>query len=214
MVWFKVDDGLHKHRKVRKVLAEEPAALSLWTVAGSWSSDEGTDGFIPDDQLPWLIPADGEKLAQALVAARLWKRVRGGYQFHQFLEDGDGTKRNPSRAEVEEARRKRADAGRKGGLNSAKKRVKKEASAQANASALAKPVARPLLQPPTRPDPPPSIEGGSGVVTNSSSKPPDLTEVREKLRDASRKANAPRQTGALDALLHLVPNPPSEVETP
>lgn len=155
MVWFKVDDGLHKHRKVRKVLAEDPGALGLWTVAGSWSSDEGTDGFIADDQLPWLLPNDGERLAQVLVNARLWKRVKGGYQFHQWAEDGDGTKRNPTRAEVEAERRKKVEAGRKGGLASGKTRSTSEARASADAPPPAKHMHAKPLNPrpdPTRPD--------------------------------------------------------------
>ena len=161
MTWFKVDDKLHSNSKVRKVLAVEPAALSLWVVAGSWSSDSLTDGFVPDHQLPWLIPAGAEQLALQLVTARLWRRVRGGYQFHEWDADGDGTKRNPTKIEVEEERRKKADAGRKGGLASGKTRSKTEAPASANASA----DANGLVEPPTRPDP--TLVGGTALrVTN------------------------------------------------
>jgi hypothetical protein len=123
MVWFKVDDKLHSHNKIRKVLADDPAALALWTVAGSWSSDNLTDGFVPDHQLPWLLPKGADELAQILVAARLWRRVRGGYQFHEWGADGDGTKRNPTRHEVEKDRRKKVEAGRKGGLASGRTRA-------------------------------------------------------------------------------------------
>jgi hypothetical protein len=151
VTWFKVDDKLHSHSKTRKVLAEAPAALALWVVAGSWSSDNLTDGLIPDHQLPWLIPVGAEDMARQLVAARLWKRVKGGYQFHQWAADGDGTKRNPLRAEVEAERLKKAEAGRKGGLASGKVRSKSEAPASAPASRF--------VQPPTRPDP--TLMGGA-----------------------------------------------------
>lgn len=152
MVWFKVDDKFHSHNKVRKVLADDPAALALWVVAGSWSSDNLTDGFVPDHQLPWLIPTGADTLAQKLVTAGLWRRVRAGHQFHEWKEDGNGSKRNPSREEVEEVRRKRSDAGRAGGLASGKTRSKREASASASASPVAEALAEGLLEPPTRPD--------------------------------------------------------------
>jgi hypothetical protein len=158
MTWFKVDDKLHSNSKIRKVLAEDPAALALWTVAGSWSSDNLTDGFVPDHQLPWLIPSGADELAQKLVAARLWRRVRGGHQFHEWEADADGTKRNPTRVEVESERRKKAEAGRKGGLASGKTRSKPEARASASATPSADAGAEALVEPPTRPDP--TLMGG------------------------------------------------------
>lgn len=118
-MWFKVDDKFHSHSKVRKVLADDPAALALWVVAGSWSSDNLEDGFVPDHQLPWLIPSGVDALAQKLVAARLWRRVRGGYQFHDF---GDW---NPLADKVSALREKRAQAGRRGGRRSAQVRTDK-----------------------------------------------------------------------------------------
>lgn len=150
MVWFKVDDKAHSNNKIRKLLAAEPTALALWTVAGSWSSDNLTDGFVPEHQIPWLIPTGGAELARALVDARLWRRVRGGYQFHEWATDGDGTKRNPTRREVEDERRRKAEAGRKGGLTKASNRL---AGATAGASGV--------LDPPTRPDHTP-LRGVSG----------------------------------------------------
>lgn len=112
MSFFAVGDGAHSHPKIRKILATEPAALALWTAAGSWSADELTEGFIADDQLPWLMPADPVKLARALVSVGLWERVRGGYRFHEWTADGDGTPRNPTKAEILARRSKRSSAGR------------------------------------------------------------------------------------------------------
>jgi hypothetical protein len=151
MTWFKVDDKFHSHNKVRKVLAEEPIALALWVVAGSWSSDNLTDGFVPDHQLPWLIPVGAELLAQRLVTAGLWKRVRAGYQFHEWATNGDGTKRNPTKKEVEEERRKKAEAGRMGGVASGKVRSTRQARASAPAKAHSEAPASLLVEPPTRP---------------------------------------------------------------
>lgn len=120
MVRFVVDDKAHANSKIRSVLADDPAALALWTVAGSWCGDQTNDGFVPDHQLPWLIPVGGEELARKLVRHGLWRRVRGGYQFHEWSADGDGTRRNLTREEVLASRQKRAEAGRKGGLARAK----------------------------------------------------------------------------------------------
>jgi len=97
--WFRVDDGFHSHPKV---LATPPAALGLWVVAGSWSSSHLTDGVVPDDVLPRLLP-DAVKLAEELVTAGLWKRRKGGYRFH------DWTKKNPSKTAVENERKAAAE---------------------------------------------------------------------------------------------------------
>jgi hypothetical protein len=175
MTWFKVDDKFHSHSKVRKVLAEAPSALALWVVAGSWSSDNLTDGLIPDHQLPWLIPNGADEMARQLVTTRLWRRVRGGYQFHEWSTNGDGTKRNPSREEVEAERRAKAEAGRKGGLARSKRSAASEdasSKTQAPAVARAQAPATDVLDPPTRPDP--TYIGGalSGPLTAARALPP------------------------------------------
>lgn len=103
MTWFRVDDSFHSHPKV---LATDPAALGLWVLAGSWSSARLTDGLVRDTDLPRILP-DSEKLARALVAAGLWKRTKGGYQFHEWNHY------NPSADEVKEDRTKARDRMRK-----------------------------------------------------------------------------------------------------
>lgn len=113
MTWFKVDEGFHSHNKTRKVIAECPAALGLWVVAGSWSSANLTDGFVPEHELPWLF-TNWEPLAQMLVTARLWRRVKGGFSFHEWHRDErSNTVRNPTsdqvRLEREAARERMAE---------------------------------------------------------------------------------------------------------
>ncbi|GAB2918394.1 hypothetical protein ACFMQL_20370 [Nonomuraea fastidiosa] len=83
MPWFKVDDGFHSHRKT---LMSRPAALGLWVVAGSWSSANLTEGFIPDRVLGRLMPG-AKKLARELVEVGLWERVDEpdkGFTFHDW----------------------------------------------------------------------------------------------------------------------------------
>jgi hypothetical protein len=60
--WFKVDDKLHDHRKAR---AAGATAMGLWVLAGSWSADNLTDGFIPATILPrWGRPRDANRLTE------------------------------------------------------------------------------------------------------------------------------------------------------
>lgn len=177
MTWFKVDDKLHSHSKIRKVLADAPAALALWTVAGSWSADNLSDGFVPDHQLPWLMPSGAEDMARQLVTARLWRRVRGGYQFHEWASDADGTKRNPTRAEVEGQRKVKAEAGRKGGLAKAKAAATSANSPStvlSNSQARSPASASGVLKPPTRPDPTLKTRGAdlSDPLTPPAPEPP------------------------------------------
>jgi hypothetical protein len=119
--WFLVDDHFHSHPHAARALATEPAALSLWLLAGSWSSAHLTDGVVPDDVLPQLAP-DPVKLAEALVTARLWKRVRGGYKFVP-----GATHRIPSKQAVENERK----------LSAARKR--KQRSRHADVTPMSRP---------------------------------------------------------------------------
>lgn len=79
MTWFKVDDRFYSHPKT---LATSLAARGLWVSAGAWSSDQLTAGAVPDHALAML--GGSPELADELVSAGLWKRVRGGYQFHDW----------------------------------------------------------------------------------------------------------------------------------
>jgi hypothetical protein len=126
MTWFKVDDSFYAHPKV---LATDPAALGLWVVAGAWSSAHLTDGVVPDHALSRLLPGS-EALAQKLVAAGLWRRIKGAHKFH------DWNVYQPTADGVRTMREKKA-------------RSTTASTSEASASA----VASRLLEPPTRPDP-------------------------------------------------------------
>jgi hypothetical protein len=104
MPWFQVGDQMHSAPVIRRITAIAPAAVGLWVVAGSWSSDFGTNGVIPDEDLPWLFP-DAPELAKALVTARAWKRVKGA---HKFIDD-PVTHKIPTRESVDNAREKAAE---------------------------------------------------------------------------------------------------------
>jgi hypothetical protein len=92
MPWFNVDDGFAFHRKTVRV---GNAAIGLWVRAGSWCAKELTDGFVPDHMVATMgTPTQAAKL----IAAGLWLKVDGGYQFHEWAE------RNRSKTEVLEDR--------------------------------------------------------------------------------------------------------------
>jgi hypothetical protein len=106
VVWFKVDDKLHDHRKARKA---GKAAMGVWVLAGSWSMSNLTDGFIPEDVLGrWGSRAD----AKRLVDAGLWDDAvhegEKGWRFH------DWSRFQPSAAVTEAIRIKEAEAGARG----------------------------------------------------------------------------------------------------
>ncbi|GAA2178240.1 hypothetical protein GCM10009785_00070 [Brooklawnia cerclae] len=84
MAWFKIDDSLHDHPKVRRAGA---AAVGVWATAGSFSSAYKTDGFIPS----WWVSGwgkTGTTAARKLVAVGLWNETERdgepGYQFHDW----------------------------------------------------------------------------------------------------------------------------------
>lgn len=124
MAWFQVDDQLALHRKVCE--AGNPA-MGLWVRAGAWSMANLTEGFVPKTAARTLGTA-GQ--AAALVRSGLWIEAADGYRFHEW------STRQMSAEEIAERRRKRAEAGRKGGLSKrgGKPETKPEANAQANAS--------------------------------------------------------------------------------
>lgn len=94
MPWFPVDDGFAFHRKAVRA---GNAALGLWVRAGSWSAQQTTDGFVPDDMVAVLGTS---AQADRLVKAGLWTRVEDGFEFHEWSAPG----RNKTRAQIEEMR--------------------------------------------------------------------------------------------------------------
>ena len=92
-MWFKVDDKLHDHPKVHRLLEDgHVEALGLWLVAGSWCGDQLSDGLISGYVLArWS--ETWRDLAAQLVAADLWEEVehngRPHWRFHDWLDYND-----------------------------------------------------------------------------------------------------------------------------
>lgn len=107
MPWFKVDDKLHAHRKVR---AAGTKALGLWVLAGSWCMDNDYDGFVPADIIK--VWGSTKADAQRLVDAGFWKvatyKGEEGWRFH------DWARFQPSAAVTAAKKAKEAEAGLRG----------------------------------------------------------------------------------------------------
>lgn len=105
-MWFKVDDKLHDHRKSRKA---GKAAMGLWVLAGSWSMDNETDGFIPADVLSrWGTPSDARRLVDAGLWREATQKGEQGWRFH------DWSRFQPSAAVTAAKRAAEAEAGLRG----------------------------------------------------------------------------------------------------
>lgn len=104
MVWFRVDDGLDDHAKVRRLGRDKVAAMGVWLLCGSWASRNLTDGFVPAEIAERHDPK--LKMAARLVAVGLWEHAEKdgepGYSYHDWSD------RQPSRADVEKNRRDNA----------------------------------------------------------------------------------------------------------
>jgi hypothetical protein len=176
MPWFKVDDKLHDHRKAR---AAQKAAMGVWVLAGSWSSDNLTDGFVPESVLNrWGNRADARRLVDVGLWVEAVQDGERGWRFHEWDE------RQPSRASVEversEARQRMAE------LRAKRKANKKNGSGEQppNDSGTSGEV----RSAPTRPDPTTS----SYVVGESVDSSPDVP------REDDHDVRAEPRSGAVD----------------
>lgn len=175
MPWFKVDDNLAFHHKT---VAAGVSAMGLWVRAGSWCAHTLTDGFVPEHMVPALADGDAS-LAGRLVEAGLWRRVKGGFTFHEWAD------RQPSRQSIENLRAARSDAGRNGGVRSGQvrrgERSNSEASASSKSEANLKQVASGCLN--SRPGPGLSrgTSGGGSHESNARAKqaPPQRPRCKQ-----------------------------------
>lgn len=98
-----IEDTFHSHPKV-VALFDGPCpgpAIALWVLAGSWSMDNLTDGFVPKARVKLF--GLHRKSAPELVRVGLWVEVEGGFQFHEWDQ------RNPSGKAVKTRRKATAE---------------------------------------------------------------------------------------------------------
>jgi hypothetical protein len=91
---FQVDGDFYDHPKT---IGMSDGATALWVRAGSYSAAKLSDGFVAEAALS-LLSRCPEEAASELVERGLWRRVKGGFRFHQW------DRRNLLRARVEAER--------------------------------------------------------------------------------------------------------------
>lgn len=102
MTWFKVDDTFSDHPKVDELSL---AAVGLWTLAGSWSARNLTDGRVTRARVAKFGGTSSE--VTELVDAGLWTVDGDGWKFHEWEEY------QPTKAETETKRREARERMRK-----------------------------------------------------------------------------------------------------
>lgn len=163
VVRFQVDPDFYDHPKS---IGMSDAAVALWTRAGSYSAAKLLDGFIAEHVLSTLSRSPDEASAE-LVARGLWRRVRGGFRFHQWDE------RNLTRARVEADRdyeRTRKKRQREEARSAARKPVDNQAAAkEQQATGRHVPPGQPAGLPGESPGTPVDVPGVSVSVSVSES---------------------------------------------
>lgn len=158
---FQVDGDFYDHPKS---IGMSDAATALWVRAGSYSAAKLTDGFIAEHVLATLSRAP-EEAADELTRRGLWRRVKGGWRFHQW------DLRNLTKTRVDADR----DADRKRKRN-ARKSTGQNGNAQANGH-----IVRPDSAPDSGGNPagvrPVSVSVSVSESVSGSGRPPDAPSV-------------------------------------
>src|SRR5688572_5974240 len=107
MSHVRVDSSVPRNRKF---LQAGPAPSWLWLCGLAYCQEGLTDGFIPDEAIDSLgVPKNARRLAAHLERARLWEKVDGGWQVHDYL------KHNRSASTVRQIQDDKRVAGARGG---------------------------------------------------------------------------------------------------
>jgi len=100
MPWVKLDDKFPDHPKVDGLT---DSAFRLHVCGLCHCARYLTDGIIPGDRVPRLVPRYRQKSLDELIRRGLWTALNGGYSIHGFTEW------NKSREWWEAERLKKAD---------------------------------------------------------------------------------------------------------
>lgn len=188
-----IDDGFDTWPEVARA---GTAAAGLYLRCGAWIARNLVKGRITDAVVPAEI-ADGYGTVEwrkRLVDVGLWAIEGSGYRDLRYFD------LNPTVEQIQENHRKKAEAGRKGGLARGKKQTLSKRQAGANG----------VLVPPSLP--PPSTKGEGGARPREAAPPPaEYREVRAQLA-AKKRAPLPKSL-TLDDLRAATPDVPQDQPT-
>lgn len=205
MTWFKVDDELSDHPKVRRLGRDKAAAMGVWVLAGAWAGRHDSSGFVPDEVVTRFGP---QRLAARLVEVGLWERTEvdgeDGYAFHDWFDV------QPSVEEIERKKeqnreRQRRHRRRRAGLDApaAKTETVTEPAEDGDASRNALRNASVTL-----PRPDPTRPGTSSSTSGEGSSGSERTRAAQR-PPAQPKATKDDQQPEL-GLIHRVPPLPDQ----
>lgn len=125
--YITLHDGMPEHPKIEQL---DDSAFRALVEMWCWCSRNLTDGFVPQSSWERRVPV---ALAKQLLDVGLAVATDGGVMMHDY------TKHQRTAAEVADLKRKRSEAGKRGGIAKAAKSV---ASAKASARPVAKQSAK------------------------------------------------------------------------
>jgi hypothetical protein len=209
VTFARIDDGFFDHPKVLR--AGEDAA-NLYVRALVWCNKHLTDGAIPREALRALTGRrDAPSLADRLVAVGLWETTAEGWSVHDFL--CFNAQRKDVLAQRAELSRKRAEAGKQGGLRSGEVRKTKQVAStllEANeANGKPHPIPSHPIPEEKEESPLPPGQAKPAVGKLSAADVDDVLQRESGGRIDVRSANAPKL--ALLALLGEMAVTPTEL---
>jgi hypothetical protein len=158
MGWVRIDDSFADHPKIAKAGIE---GLALQIAGLCYANRQRTDGEIPAKIARTLLDLpQPQRVIRRLVSLKIWEEIPGGFLIHNYDQY------QPSRAEIDDRRRAKAMAGRKGAHSKwhGKSHGTSQADAMAGAMADGMAGASAADMPPTQPNP--NIDKSSSSLTS------------------------------------------------
>jgi hypothetical protein len=96
--WVRLDTAFPRNHKVLSLLDERDGhrALFAYVCGLAYSGEQGTDGFIPRNALPFLHARQAD--ARRLVEQRLWLEDPGGWVINDWSEFQPSTEESRERS--------------------------------------------------------------------------------------------------------------------